>query len=52
MFTLKTTFPVSHITYKLSDITMLLRTDNSEAVDLVQKGMIVCFLTQEYRNII
>lgn len=45
-------FLVSHIPYKLPNITLLLRTDNSETVGLIQQGMIVCFLTQEYGNII
>lgn len=37
MFTLKTIFPVSHIIYKVPDITVLLRTENSEAVDLDER---------------
>lgn len=37
MFTLKTIFPVSHITYKVPDITALLRTEHSEALDLVER---------------
>lgn len=50
--TLKTPFPVSHIACKLSDITILLRADNSVDTDLLQEGMIAYTLIQEYRNII